>query len=812
MASIKSPKTLRLAGTGVGLLAMSLAAGAARADDAGVSGAIEAAATVSDVEVIGRNAEPSDIRQTAEPLENPQTVTVIPRGVIEAQNLLSLRDVLSTVPGITFGAGEGGGGFGDSINLRGYSANNDITVDGVRDSAQYSRSDPFNIEQIEVYNGANGVYSGSGSVGGTINLVSKRPFARTSSTVSAGVGTDDYWRATVDSNILVRDNVAVRLNAMAHTNDAPGRDVETFERWGFAPSVTIGVGGPTQFTAMYFHQEDENTPQYGVPFYNGRPLPGVDPANYYGYSNVDVQDQTIDMVTGILEHAFSDTLSVRNLTRWQKVTQLSIVDPPQGVFCLANGLKPAPWSQTTTAVNLTGFTPCTGSDPAPGFYQPSGPRGTYRDTENTLLYNQTDLRWEFATGGAQHTLVAGVAFTSETYELVNGSVLRNPNGTAVALPPMRIDSPNHVYTGPYNFIRGGGGAPNATTGLFPSGGQDSERVNQAVYVFDNIEFNDRWSVNFGLRWEHNEGEILTSYYTSAGFLPSGGPQAGPASPGAPGGVFSGNGPLLKSEDDLFSYRVGVVFKPIPNASLYLAYANSKTPSQSTVNSQGACTAATCNVAPEEAENIEIGGKWDIDGRLSLTAALFRNDRTNYRVPSGDPAVPFDVLDGSARVQGLALGASGQITDVWAVFANYTWLESEVLQGASSFNAARGADFIKGDPLTNVPDHAFSLFTTYDLTPQIQLGYGVTYQGRYYLTQHAQITGSVPPARTTIPLVETEPYWVHRATVAWSPRPDLELRLNVNNLFDEVYYVRGRNNGWATPGEGRSATLTASYRF
>jgi catecholate siderophore receptor len=814
MATIKSPKTLRLAGTGVGLLAASLAAGAAQADDGGVAGAIETVSTVADVEVVGRHAASSDIKQTAEPLDTPQTVTVVPRAVIEAQNLLSLRDVLSTVPGITFGAGEGGGGFGDSINLRGYSANSDITVDGVRDSAQYSRSDPFNIEQIEVYNGANSAYSGSGSVGGTINLVSKRPFARNSSTVSAGVGTDDYWRASVDSNLLVSDTVAVRLNAMAHTNDAPGRDVESFQRWGFAPSVTLGVGGPTRFTAMYLHQEDANTPQYGVPFYNGRPLPGVDPSNYYGYSNIDTQDQTIDMVTGILEHAFSEALSVRNLTRWQKVTQRTIVDPPQGVFCLADGRKPAAWSQSDSGIDLTGFAACTPSDPPPGFYRPSGPRGTYRDTENTLLYSQTDLRWEIATGMVHHTLVAGMAFTSETYDLVNGSVLRHPDGAPVSLPLMSIAEPEHVYVGPYNFIQGGGGAPNRTTGNFPSGAQDSERVSQAAYVFDNIEFDDRWSLNIGLRWEHSEGETLTSYFTSAGFLPnpSGGPRPGLASPGAPGGVFSGHGPLLENEDDLFSFRVGLVFKPIPNASLYVAYANSQTPSQTTVNSQGACDAESCNVAPEEAENIEIGAKWDLGGRMSLTAAAFRNDRTNYRVPSGDPAAPFDVLDGKARVQGLAIGASGKITEAWAVFANYTWLESEVLQGASRFDAARGLDVTRGDPLTNVPDHAFSLFTTYDLTPDIQLGYSVSYQGRYYLTQHARIAGSEPPARTTIPLVQTEPYWVHRATVAWSPGRNLELRLNVNNLFDEVYYVRGRNNGWATPGDRRSASLTASYRF
>src|SRR3546814_16422715 len=74
--------------------------------------------------------------------------------------------MLSTVPGITFGAAEGGSPPADSINFRGYSAGSDITQDGVRDSAAYSRSDSFNLEQLEIVNGANSVQSGAASVGG----------------------------------------------------------------------------------------------------------------------------------------------------------------------------------------------------------------------------------------------------------------------------------------------------------------------------------------------------------------------------------------------------------------------------------------------------------------------------------------------------------------------------------------------------------------------------------------------------------------------------------------------------------------------
>jgi catecholate siderophore receptor len=766
-----------------------LAAGKAEAAETATASAAVTAAGGTEVTGIdvraGRLNEPESPKYTSRLIDTPQTVTIVSKATIEAQNLMTLRDVLSTVPGITFGAGEGGGGYGDSINLRGYSANSDITVDGVRDSAQYTRSDPFNLEQIEVVNGANSVYSGAGSVGGTINLATKTPGLRDETTISAGAGADDYGRVTVDSNKRVSDSVAIRLNAMGHRNDVPGRDVEQFKRWGIAPSVAFGLNTDTKVTLAWYHQEDDNIPQYGVPYYNGRPVPGVKSSNYYGYRNIDTQQIEVDTLTAILDHRFTDNFRVRNLSRYQAVSQYSAVDPPQGAFCLANGLQPVGWSQTTAATNLTGYQPCTN----PGYYQPSGPRGNVRDTRNTLLYNQTDFTVGFSTGPVSHNLVAGAAFSDESFRLDTGNLLRNPGGATPnpVLPPMSIANPDNVYRGPINYVRG-----SIARG---------ERRNQAVYVFDTIKFGPQFELNGGVRYEHTDGLNRTDAYAATGVV-------------TPGAGF-------QNDADLFSFRVGGVYKPQPNMSLYVAYGNSKTPSQTQVN--GACSAATCNVDPEEAVSYEAGFKWDVyGGMLSLTAAVFRNERTNYKVASGDPTLPDQVLDGSSRVDGVALGASGRITDKWSVFANYTYLKSKVLQGASRFTAGGGvtgteADFTKGDPIANVPDHAFSLWTTYDLPANFQVGYGVTYSGKSYLSQHGGISvGGSNPARfagrTTIPLVQTQDYWVHRLMVTYRVNRQLDLRLNVNNLFDKTYYIRGRNNGWATPGEGRVATLTANYRF
>jgi catecholate siderophore receptor len=249
--------------------------------------------TPGNVVVTGQRLKAEHLRQESpkavRPLrDTPQTVTVLSSEVLEQQNLLSLKDALSTVPGISFGAGEGGSGYGDSITLRGYSASNDITIDNVRDSAQYSRTDTFNVEQIEVTNGANSVANGSGSVGGNINLVTKRPTERDRAVIEGGIGTDDYYRATADVSHHVTPTIAVRLNAMYHRNDIPGRDVEKNRRWGVAPSVTFGIGTPTRLTFLYMHQEDTNIPQFGVPYISGAivgsttgagfsgPIPGVD--------------------------------------------------------------------------------------------------------------------------------------------------------------------------------------------------------------------------------------------------------------------------------------------------------------------------------------------------------------------------------------------------------------------------------------------------------------------------------------------------------------------------------------------------------
>ena len=758
------------------------------------------------VEVVGQGQQkPSSVKYTEPLLDTPQTITVVTKEVMDQQNLLGLRDVLSTLPGITFGAGEGGGGYGDSINLRGFTASSDITTDGIRDSAQYTRSDTFNLESIELINGANSAISGAGSVGGNINLVNKTAREGDTHAFTLGVGSDRYGRVTADSNFDFENGTALRLNAMAHQNDVPGRDHENFQRWGFAPSLAVGLGSDTRLTVSFLHQSDENLPQYGVPFalntYNDGPLPGIDPETYFGYRNISEQQIDVDMLTAVFEHDFNEQVSVRTLGRIQRVDQLSNVTAMQGNWCLENGINPH-----------TGVA-CTGGQPAGTWLPSAGPRGFIRDTRNSIAVSQTDFTANFSTGSVEHALVAGVSFSTESFDLESGSVFFNANGSALpntsaGYPYQTFRNPYNIWTGPQNYFRGAK--------------SEGELDSRSFYVFDTLKFGDRWLLNLGARQDHNEGSTKNYIVETVDISRR--------------GQLTGVSPIARNEEDLFSYRAGLVFKPTTNSSIYLSYANSKTPSKASVN--GSCTLDTatnitagsvnCNVDAETAVNIELGGKWDvIENRLALTAALFRNERKNYKV--SDPGNPLNPsgeqqLDGEARVTGVALGVAGNISREWAVYANYTYLDSEVVRGVSQNcfnnpstlcgNSATDRDPFDGNPLANTPKHSGSIWTTYELSDWT-FGYGATYQGEF-VTQNNSFNGQ--------PLFNTDDYWVHRAMVGYQINDKLSLQLNVNNLLDEEYYTRIRNNvtftggvvtagnGWATPGEGRSAALTATYRF
>ncbi len=298
------------------------------------------------IEDVGSVYNPTRLQSAkyTEPLRDiPQSITVIPKAVIEDRGAFSLRDVLKNTPGISMQAGEGGAVSGDNLSIRGFSARSDIYLDGLRDYANYNR-DPFNTEQVEIAKGPSSSTVGRGSTGGSINTVSKMANLTDSVLTTVSAGTSSLYRGTVDVNEKLSEHMAFRLNGMYHTANTPGRDNVSNERYGIGASLGTGLGTDTRFIVNYQRLEESNIPDYGLPWIpnNGtfggtgavlnsmqNQAPPVSFNTFYGLSGVDYEKIQTDHFTAIFEHDFTPDIRLRNATRYSRSHRDSVSTSPR---------------------------------------------------------------------------------------------------------------------------------------------------------------------------------------------------------------------------------------------------------------------------------------------------------------------------------------------------------------------------------------------------------------------------------------------------------------------------------------------------
>jgi catecholate siderophore receptor len=254
------------------------------------------------VVVTGQHTTLDIVPQTI--LDTPQSIDVVSSELLQQQAAASLTDALKNVPGITLNAGEGGT-HGDLVNLRGFSAGDDYFMDGLRDTGLYDR-DAFDYENVEVYKGPASTLFGRGSTGGVINQVLKTPSLMPLLDFSATGGTNSKARVTADVNEPFADHAAGRVNLMGQKNLVAGRPFAKTQRWGVAPAVAFGIDQATSGWVKYLHQQENNIPDYGVPFLFDRPAP-VAPSTFYGLPADDLFKTRVDVVTGRIQHTFNET-------------------------------------------------------------------------------------------------------------------------------------------------------------------------------------------------------------------------------------------------------------------------------------------------------------------------------------------------------------------------------------------------------------------------------------------------------------------------------------------------------------------------
>ena len=191
----------------------------------------------------------STLPKFTEPLrDTPQTIDTVSRQLMNDQGNTNLRDALRNVPGISLAAGEFGAQ-GDNFTIRGFTARNDIFIDGIRDFGSYYR-DPFYLDSIEVLKGPASAMFGRGSTGGVVEQDSKQPVTYPITAGTASIDTVGNNRLTGDYNRELPElgHAAFRINLMGQDGGVVGRDVTQNNRFGVAPSLALGMGTPTRLT------------------------------------------------------------------------------------------------------------------------------------------------------------------------------------------------------------------------------------------------------------------------------------------------------------------------------------------------------------------------------------------------------------------------------------------------------------------------------------------------------------------------------------------------------------------------------------
>jgi len=715
-------------------------------------------------------------------LDAPQSITVVPKAVLEEQNAQSLQEVLRNVPGITFMSGEGNLGWGDLFSIRGFAAEQSLTVDGVRDAGMSSRNDTFNLEQAEVFKGTGSVESGVSAVGGSVNLVSKRAHLGDSGQVSAGIGSDNYKRLTADVNRQLNETTAARINLMKHYNAVSERDEVDYDRWGIAASFGFGLGTDTRLWLDAFYQKDKNTPDGGVPIQrgtDGHRMPGVSRDAWYGDSSLYTQRSETRSLTGLFEHDFNDDLTLRNQLRWQQTDNWAVLSPARFTSANADGSKTCTGTRCAS-LGYVGLGPLTSINGINAYTQYANSDGTgygyLRGSDYGLskryeiIDNQTDLRFNLDTGGIHHEAVTGVEFYRESYGGLH-KTMDVPDGSMF----FDLSDPAHHFASVSTDK--GYGDPRSVV------------KNAAIYASDTLTLDPQWQLLLALRYDRWQADSERSTGNSS------------------------------SRDDAIGGRAGIVYKPLPNGSIYLSYSEAAQPSAigATTNNQIYGAASTEDYKPAKSKTYELGTKWELlDERLNLNAALFRTElEDSWEYTEGETA-PVRALP-AKRVDGIELGLQGQITDRWSAYAGMAAMKSRQTKGAN-----------KGEEAKNVPDLTANLWTTYQFTDQLSLSYGADYVGRRRYSDNKYVGGlnnnsayaSGPSGVYTLYTRDHEKapsYWLHSLAARYKVNSATTVNLNVDNLFNKFYYSRvgASLDGfqlYGVPGAGRTLTASVDYRF
>ena len=376
--------------------------------------------------------------------------------------------------------------------------------------------------------------------------------------------------------------------------------------------------------------------------------------------------------------------------------------------------------------------------------------GYIDETERQNIIVSANLVSEFQTGRLGHTFIVGGEYidtSSDQFRL--NSVFDTTDD----------DREFFNATNPISLTNGAGVNSNGLTTTFSfSDVNDDTQVQidvYSLYIQDQIEVSEQFDILLGARFDSFDINVFNTV----------------------------NAETRNRKDEEVSPRLGVIYKPKENISIYASYSESFLPRSGEQFAD--INGDDDQLAPDTYNNLEFGVKWDLSQGLSLTAALFENEQSSPQVADDDPST-LDIID--SEITGFELQLSGQINQFWSLNASYTNLEGEQVNRIGN----------TGLTPRELPQSAASIWNNFQINNEIGLGLGVTYQDESYIDNSN--TAELPS------------YTRVDASAYYDVSEKLRLQLNIENLTDELYFPNAHSTHQVTVGAPLNATLSLSGSF
>ncbi len=594
-------------------------------------------------------------------IDTPQAVTVITPEMMNTINADSAYEATDLVPGVQ----RSGFGFGfEQIVMRGI-FNGRHRVNNILFGNILTSVESYAAERVEIVRGpATVLYGVTGSFGGEINSILKRPLRTPRAEIGVEFGNYDTQNYSLDIGGPLNDagTVSGRFVAKYDEFDLPlDINQENFpnEKFMVLGSVAWDITPMTTLRATLHHQERTMDPWDGGALIEqpdgSLALPDVDPEQWY-FSHPDQSRETLDMHFGILEleHQFGNG--------WSSTTQVA-------------------WNKYDEDLS---------------YFYPFGPFGAYslgddeiyiytydieRDGEELTL-RQT-LGGDFDLMGKNHEFFLAAEYSDnqdpDRFELLNSAFQGFGS----------IDMYGDGYDGQPRFADGSEFNPiqgnrKEVFGVRQELLEETEDLLLSAQVL--LKPTDRLRLMFGVLYQKNN--TVTSIPINANVV--------------------NNPPEVTNvgfEQEV--YRFGATYDILDDwgfvndARVYYSYSEGFEP-QTFTDADGNNVSA-----PQEMEQHEIGLKTEMfGGAVGASLALYDYEITNIEVSSSFlgsfGGFGNTVLEGAQEATGLEAEIVGEILPGWNVSANYAWSDINIVDPNSG-----------SAPPRTVPEHAGAIMSTYE---------------------------------------------------------------------------------------------------